>query len=142
MRHGVADPPGDRPRPQLPILRPRSVSIAALAMLVLAVAVQVLVWGRAPAHSSSGALLPGLRSVFGTVYAAVLIALELVLCLLARRRGAATAVLVAAAAVDAVFWVAYAAGARFAIPGAASMTAAFGAVGMAAGLWWRRQRSR
>jgi hypothetical protein len=126
----------------MPYLHPRSVSVAVLVVLVVAVAAQLLVWGRAPAHSSGGALLPGLRDVFGTAYAAVLLALELVLCLLARRRDAAVSVLVVAALVDIVFWAAHAAGVQFALPGAASMTAAFGAVAMAGSFWWHRPRSR
>ena len=123
-------------------LAPRAISALALVVLVLALAVQVFVWGRAPASSAGGALLPGLRSVFGTAYAAILLGIELAICLAARRSDGAVWVLVSAAAVDVVFWSAHAGGVRFALPGAAAMTAAFGAVAMAGSLWWRRPRSR
>ena len=126
----------------MPYLHPKLVSVVVVVVVVVAAAVQVFVWGRAPAQSGGGALLPGLRGVFGTAYAAILMAVELALCLLARRRDAAASVLVIAAAVDIVFWAAHAAGARFAMPGAASMTAAFGAVAMAGSFWWRRSLSR
>lgn len=132
----------DRAQLHLPFLSPRSITVVVLVVLVVALAVQVFVWGRAPAHSSGGALLPGLRGTFGTAYAGILLAVELALCSLARRRDAAVWVLVVAAMVDVVFWVAHAAGARFALPGAASMTGAFGAVALAGSLWWRRPHSR
>jgi hypothetical protein len=119
-----------------------ALSVLALVVLVLAVAVQVFVWGRAPASSNGGSLLPGMRPVFGTAYAVILLGVELALCLAARRRDSATWVLVTAAGVDVVFWSAHAAGARFALQGAAAMTAAFGAVAMTGSLWWRRPRSR
>jgi hypothetical protein len=132
----------DRARLRRPHTMPRIMSALALVVLVLAVCVQVFVWGRASASSDGGALLPGLRSTFGTAYAAILLGVELAICLAARRRESAVWVLVAAAAVDVVFWSAHGAGVRFALPGAAAMTAAFGAVAMAGSLWWRRPRSR
>lgn len=116
----------------------RSASPVVVAILVLALAVQVFVWGRAPVSGTGGSLLPGLRWAFGTPYAAALLALELGFCLWLRRRAAAEVVVVTAAVADLVFWIAHLAGARFALAGAASMTAAFGAVALAAALWWRR----
>ncbi len=117
-------------------------TLAVVALLVLAVGVQAFVWGTAPAASSGGALLPGLRPDFGTPFAAVMLGAELAVCLLVRRTDAASWVIVAAALVDIVFWCAHAAGARFAVGGAAAMTSAFGAVAMVASLWWRRARPR
>lgn len=108
-----------------------------LAVLVFAVAVQVLVWGTAPSNGSGGALLPGLRGAFGTPYGAALVAAEVAFCLWFRLTRAAVSVLVTAAIVDIVFWAAHLAGARFAVGAAASMTAAFGVVALAASLWWR-----
>src|SRR5579863_4705123 len=103
----------DRVAPEQARLRtaygtPRAMSALALVVLVVALAVQVFVWGRAPASSNGGSLLPGLRSVFGTAYAAILLGVELAMCLAARRSDSAVWVLVAAAAVDVVFWSAHA----------------------------------
>lgn len=124
---------------------PRRAPVPAvvLGVLALAVVVQVLVWGSAPASGSGGSLLPGLRPAFGTAYAAVLVAAEVALCLWFRLTDAAVTVLVTGAAVDAVLWLAHVAGARFALGAGASMTAAFGAVALAASLWrWRQPASR
>ena len=112
-------------------------SFFVVCLLAVAVAVQGLVWGVAPA-SGGGALLPGLRPVFGLVYGAVLLAVELLYCAHRRLRRGAVTVLVAAAMVDLVCWGARLAGARVPVGDAASLTAGFGALALVAalGLGW------
>lgn len=109
-----------------------------MAVTVLAVLVQILVWGSAPTSGTGGSALPGLRPGFGTSYAIALLLVELGYCLYFGLKNTAVAVLVAAAVVDVVFWSAYLAGLRFAIGAAAAMTAAFGAVALGVGVWWPR----
>lgn len=104
--------------------------------MALAVAVQVLVWG-APSSRSGGALLARLRPDFGTAYAVVMLLVELGMCLVSGFAQVAVWVLGTGAVLDLVFWVAHAAGLRFAVGAAAAMTAAFGSVGLNAGLWRR-----
>jgi hypothetical protein len=145
-------PPGGRPEPGR--LRPRPARhrgadprrpgkrAALLGLLLLALCVQVLVWGTAPSSGRGGALLPGLRPAFGVAYAGALVAVELLLCLWFRMADAAVGVLVTGAAVDLVFWSAHLAGARFALGGAASLTAASGMVALTAWVSWRRPAPR
>lgn len=106
----------------------------ASALLGLAVVVQAGVWGSAPASGGGGSLLPGLRPVFGIAYGVILLAAEVGVCLLYRVRNGVAAVLVSAAAVDVVFWLARLAGAHFPTGAAAALTAGFGALVLAAGL--------
>lgn len=111
--------------PGLPVL---------LAILGLSVAVPALVWGAAPASGSGGALLPGLRPALGVGYGAALLAVELLFCAFHRLRDAAVAVLVAAATVDAVFWLLHVAGLHVRTGAAAALTAGFGGLALGAGL--------
>lgn len=111
-----------------------------LALIGLAVFVQVFVWGTAPAQGGGGSLLPQLRWLCGVGYAAVLMAAELALCAWFRLAQAATAVVVTGAAVAVVFWAFHAAGVHFATGAAAALTSAFAAVVLGAGLltgWFR-----
>lgn len=110
-----------------------AVSRFALRLLALAVAVQALVWGLAPA-SGGGALLPGLRPLFGLGYGVALLAAELLYCARRRLRRGAVVVLVAAAVVDVVCWGARLAGVRVPVGDAASLTAGFGALSLVGGL--------
>jgi|GEM_PF-2914664 len=107
---------------------------AATALLVVAVAVQVLVWGRSPVSGGGGALLPALRPVAGVPYAVVVVVLELLLCAWLGLRQGAVLVLVTAAAVDVGFWAFRLGGLHVPSGAAASITAAFGALALAAGL--------
>lgn len=102
------------------------------AMVVVAVAVQVLVWGAPRSHGAGGALLPGLRHLFGLGYALILLAAELSYCSVFRLRNAAVWVLVAGACVDLAFWGARLGGLTFATGAAAALTAGAGAVALAA----------
>jgi len=119
---------------------PRRRVEAALPALLMALTllVQVLVWGRAPARGTGGAVLPGLRPVFGAAYAAVLVAAELAVCRLLGAKDAAVWVLAAGAIVGLVFWLARLSGSHFPFGTAASATAAAGAVALGAAVWWRR----
>lgn len=105
-----------------------------VAMMVLAAAVQLLVWGRAPTSGSGGAMLPGLRPTFGIAYGAVLLGLELAFCAYHGLRHGAAVVLVSAAAVDVLFWMARLGGLHFPTGAAAALTAGFGAVALGAGV--------
>jgi len=128
-----------RSRPS-PSAAPRRRIEAALPALIigLTLLVQLLVWGRAPATGTGGALLPELRPVFGAAYSAVLVAAELAVCRLLGVRDAAVWVLVAGALVGVVFWLARLAGSHFPFGTAVSATAAAGAVALGAAVWWRR----
>jgi hypothetical protein len=106
----------------------------ASTLLGLAVVVQAAVWGSAPASGSGGSLLPGLRAEFGIAYGVILLAAEVGVCLLYRVRNGVATVLVSAAAVDVVFWLAHLVGTHFRTGAAAALTAAFGALVLAAGL--------
>lgn len=105
-----------------------------VALMLLAVSVQLLVWGRAPATGDGGAMLPGLRPVFGVAYAAVLLALELAFCAYHGLRDGVVVVLLSAAGVDIVFWSARLGGLDFPTGAAAALTAGFGAVALGAGV--------
>jgi len=129
-RRSSSSPPGT-PR--------RRIEAALPALIIgLTLLVQVLVWGRAPATGTGGAVLPGLRPVFGAAYAAVLVAAELAVCRLLGARDTAVWVLVAGALVGVVFWLARLAGSHFPFGTAASATAAAGGVALGAAVWWRR----
>lgn len=123
-----------------PVGRRAGSGAAVVGLMAFSVSTQVFVWGAAPSSGSAGALLPGLRPDFGTVYAAVLLVVELALCLLWRLGEVAVWVLGAGALVDLVFWVAHLAGLHFPVGAAASMTAAFGSVALGAGIWRRPRR--
>lgn len=110
------------------------------SMMGLAVAVQVLVWGIPKIHADGGAVLPGLRGWFGVAYAVILFALELLFGVAYRIPRAAAWVVIAGATVDVVFWIAHLAGRDFPTGAAASLTAAFGAVALGAGVLVGRLR--
>jgi hypothetical protein len=115
---GAAPRPSDRP--------------VIVGLLVLSVTVQVFVWGTT--SGGGGALLPGLRPVFGVAYAAVVLAVELGYCAYHGLRDAAVAVVVTAAVVDLLFWAARLGGLHFPTGAAAALTAGFGAVALGAGV--------
>lgn len=95
---------------------------------------QAFVWGVVRPTGDGGALLPGLRGLFGLGYAALLVAAELGVCAWFRMARAAVWVLVGAALVDLVFVSADLAGLHFRSGAAAALTAGFGALVLAAGV--------
>ncbi|HUC37344.1 MAG TPA: hypothetical protein VMR97_09495 [Acidimicrobiales bacterium] len=103
-------------------------------MVLLAVAVQVLVWGAPKTHGSGGAALPQLRHLFGIGYALILLAAEMAFCASQRLAGGAAWVLVTCACVDAAFWLAHLGGLHFPTGAAAALTAGAGSVVLAAGV--------
>lgn len=118
-----------------PTSRPLWLARAAVwAMVLLGVWVQVFVWGAPKPHGNGGALLPQFRHIFGLGYAAVLLALELLLCAACRNWRVSGWVIVVAACVDLAFWAAHLAGRNFPVGAAASLTAAAGAVLLAAAM--------
>jgi len=104
------------------------------AMVVLAVAVQILVWGAPKLHGNGGSVLPQLRHLFGIGYALILLGAVLAYCASFRLRSAAIWVLVTGAFVDVAFWVAHLAGLRFPTGAAAALTAAASTVVLAGGV--------
>jgi len=102
--------------------------------MALVVLVQIFVWGSAPARGDGGALLPGLRAVFGIPYGIVLVTGELLLCAYYGLRDGAVVVLVAAAVVDVFFWLAAAGGLHVRTGAAAALTAGFSAIALGAAL--------
>ena len=104
------------------------------AMVAVAVAVQVLVWGAPKPHSNGGAVLPQLRHLFSTGYAVILLAAELAFCAVYRLAPAAVWVVVTGACVDAAFWFAHLGGLHFPNGAAAALTPGAAAVVLAVGV--------
>lgn len=103
------------------------------AMIAVALAVQVLVWGVPKLHSPGGALLPQLRHLCSTGYAIVLMAAELAFCAAFRLAAAAAAVVVTGAGVDLAFWAAHLGGLHFPLGAAAALTSGAPVVVLGAG---------
>jgi len=104
------------------------------AMLVVALGVQVLVWGAPKPHGSGGALVPQLRHLFSTGYAIILMAAELAFCAAYRLQRAAVWVVVTGACVDLAFWGAHLSGLHFPIGAAAALTPGAAVVVLTAGV--------
>ena|GEM_PF-5449871 len=102
-------------------------------MVLVALAVQVLVWGTA-APRGGGSLLPFLRPMAGVGYAAGMLAAAVLYCLVYHLARGVAWVLTAAATVDLVVWCGRLAGAGPPVGAAASLTAAAGIVALAAGV--------
>jgi len=111
------------------------------AMLLVAVAVQGIVWGAPKSHGTGGAPLPHLRHFFGVGYALILLGAELAFCVAYRLPMAAVWVLVAGACVDLAFWGAHLGGLAFPTGDSAALTAGAGAVVLAAGVLAGRFRA-
>ncbi|HUY64621.1 MAG TPA: hypothetical protein VMV14_08915 [Acidimicrobiales bacterium] len=105
----------------------------ALGLMAFAVVVQVAVWGAARTQRG-GALWPGLRPVFGVAYGVVLLGVVLLFCARYHLAVAAVWVVVAAAALDGLFWAVRVAGVTYPFGAASSLTAGVGAVVLGAGV--------
>ncbi|MHB8440145.1 MAG: hypothetical protein ACYDD4_13455 [Acidimicrobiales bacterium] len=111
--------------------RPAAAALS-LGIMAFTLAVQVFVWGSA--RPGGGALLVSWRAVFGIAYGSIALVVIVLACATKKAWRALRFVIVAAACVDALLWLARVAGSTLPVGAAASATAAAGAVAMVAAI--------